>query len=89
MVSLLFILGGLTLGFSLVFFVAPKQISKCNLGDVNIITRKSKDKEIDRIINRVISIDEKISAVGQLMGFLLLVIAIVLFWSGYTLSSGR
>ena len=84
MVGLLFILGGLTLGFSIIFFVAPQQISKRNLGDINILTGKSKSKEIESIINKVISIDEKISAVGKLMGFLLLAITVLLFWIGHS-----
>ncbi len=83
-IVLLFALGGLALGFSLVFFFAPQQINKRNMLAVNV-GKKVSNKGTEGLINKVVSIDEKITAVSTAMGVVLIVLTVILFWVGCTL----
>ena len=86
MVLLLSILGGMTLGCSLLFFLAPQQINKRNIGNI-VIGQKPKEKTTQNLfLNKIISIDEKITTVSVTTGVFLLVITAILFWTASTLT---
>ncbi len=80
----LFILGGLALGCSMVFFFTPQHINRRKVLNFNI-GPKVKDKGTEGMLNRIISIDEKISAAGTAMGIFLLLLTAILFWLGLIL----
>lgn len=81
---ILFILGGVTLGFSMLFFLAPRQLGGRKVGDL-MVGQKPGQKGLDGILNKVVSIDEKVTFVGTSMGLFLIVITAVLLYLSYTL----
>ncbi|MBU0759945.1 MAG: hypothetical protein KKC66_04330 [Candidatus Omnitrophica bacterium] len=81
---ILFVLGGLSLGFSLLFFLAPKQINSRQILDL-YIGPKAKQEGLEGLINRIITIDDKITMAAQAMGVFLVFFTLILFWTGLAL----
>ncbi|MBU1006469.1 MAG: hypothetical protein KKH08_02600 [Candidatus Omnitrophica bacterium] len=83
MALLFFTLGGLTLGFSLLFFLAPQQIHSRQLD--MYFGQKAKNEGLEGIMNQVYSIEDKINLTARAMGMFLIVMTLIFFWTGWSL----
>jgi len=84
MILVLFILGGIIFGFSLLFFFAPENVVRKNISGP--LAGKVNKEGIEGMINKEIYVNEKrIIESSPAIGILLILITTILFWTGWTL----